>query len=61
MGTASLGLVVDDKLRVICVKRLSVADARVFPLRISGNIAAAVYAVMENAADIIKKDQEVLI
>lgn len=57
IGTAGLGRVVDERLNVLGVQRLRVADASVFPLHLSGNIVAPVYAVAEKAADIIKQDQ----
>ncbi|KAF2184657.1 GMC oxidoreductase [Zopfia rhizophila CBS 207.26] len=61
IGTASMGEVVDDRLRVIdgkgrVVKGLRVVDASVFPGHVSGNIMASTYAVGEKGADIIKED-----
>ncbi|ETN44009.1 uncharacterized protein HMPREF1541_10874 [Cyphellophora europaea CBS 101466] len=55
IGTAALGSVVSDSLRVIGVDRLRVIDASILPLHISGNIQATVYAIAEKAADIIKE------
>ena len=55
-GTAAMGKVVDDRLRVKGVDGLRVCDASVFPANISGNLAATVYAVAEKGADIIKED-----
>lgn len=61
IGTASMGEVVDDRLRVIggngnLVKGLRVVDASVFPGHVSGNIMSTTYAVAEKGADLIKED-----
>jgi choline dehydrogenase len=53
-STCSMGTVVDDKLRVKGVQNLRVVDASVMPAVPSGNINAAVVALAEKAADIIK-------
>jgi choline dehydrogenase-like flavoprotein len=56
LGTCSMGLVTDERLRVKGVRGLRVVDASVMPSQISGNIMATVYAVAEKAADLIKED-----
>jgi choline dehydrogenase-like flavoprotein len=61
IGTASMGQVVDDRLRVIdgqgqVIKGLRVVDASVFPGHVSGNIMATTYAVAEKGADLIKEE-----
>jgi choline dehydrogenase len=54
-STCSMGKVVDEKLRVMGVESLRVVDASVMPAVPSGNINAAVIAVAEKAADLIKQ------
>ena len=56
-STCSLGAVVDDKLRVKGVRNLRVIDASVMPAVPSGNINAAVLAVAEKGAAILKEPQ----
>ena len=53
-STCSMGTVVDDTLRVKGLENLRVVDASVMPAVPSGNINAAVIAVAEKAADLIK-------
>jgi choline dehydrogenase len=53
-STCSMGKVVDEQLKVIGVDNLRVIDASVMPAVPSGNINAAVIAVAEKAADLIK-------
>jgi choline dehydrogenase len=53
-STCSLGRVVDEQLRVKGVHNLRVVDASVLPAVPSGNINAAVIAVAEKAADLVK-------
>jgi choline dehydrogenase len=54
-STCSIGTVVDEKLRVKGVQGLRVIDASVMPAVPSGNINAAVIAVAEKAADLLKE------
>ncbi|KAK1457528.1 hypothetical protein CCUS01_09642 [Colletotrichum cuscutae] len=53
MGTCAMGKVVDSALRVKGVSNLRVVDASVFPTIITAHIQAAVYALAEQAAEII--------
>ena len=53
-STCSMGTVVDEQLRVKGVSALRVIDASVMPAVPSGNINAAVIAVAEKAADLLK-------
>jgi len=55
-GSAGMGEVVDDHLRVKGTKGLRVIDASVFPGHVSGNIMSTTYAVAEKGADLIKED-----
>ena len=55
-STCSMGTVVDEKLNVMGVDNLRVVDASIMPAVPSGNINAAVIAVAEKAADLIRND-----
>lgn len=52
-GTAAMGKVVDANLRVVGVENLRVVDASIFPLSIGGHPQATLYAIAEQAVDII--------
>jgi choline dehydrogenase len=54
-STCSMGPVVDPQLKVRGVQNLRVVDASVMPAVPSGNINAAVLAVAEKAADLLKQ------
>jgi choline dehydrogenase len=58
VGTCRLGsdadAVVDPWLRVVGVDGLRVVDASVMPTTVAGNAQAAVYAIAERAADLIR-------
>ena len=56
-STCSIGRVVDASLKVHGVERLRVVDASVMPAVPSGNINAAVIAVAEKGADLIKRER----
>jgi choline dehydrogenase len=53
-STCSMGAVVTEKLRVKGVEGLRVIDASVMPAVPSGNINAAVIALAEKGADLVK-------
>lgn len=52
-GSCAMGKVVDTDLRVYGVNNLRVVDASVLPVTIAGHYQVCVYAVAEQAADII--------
>jgi choline dehydrogenase len=54
-STCSMGSVVDSNLKVLGVEGLRVIDASVMPAVPSGNINAAVIAVAEKGADLVKE------
>lgn len=58
MGTTAMGRVVDTNLVVKGTANLRVVDAGVFPTVIAGHIQHAVYALAEQAADIISQQQQ---
>jgi choline dehydrogenase len=55
-STCSIGTVVEPTLKVRGVQGLRVVDASVMPTVPSGNINAAVIAVAEKGADLIRQD-----
>ncbi|TVY17340.1 putative GMC-type oxidoreductase [Lachnellula arida] len=52
-GTASMGKVVDSELRVRGISRLRVADASVLPVPIASHYQACIFALGEQAADLL--------
>ena len=52
-STCAIGKVVDEKLNVLGVQGLSVADASVMPTVVSGNTNAATIMVAEKASDLL--------
>jgi choline dehydrogenase len=57
-STCRIGAVVDEQLRVKGVSSLRVVDASVMPCVPSGNINAAVLAVAEKSADLIRQARD---
>ena len=57
-STCAIGKVVDERLRVIGVEGLTVADASVMPFVVSGNTNAATIMVAEKAADMLAEDRK---
>lgn len=55
VGTSSMGKVVDTELRVKRTQRLRIVDASVIPVPLAAHYQASVYALAEQAADIIAK------
>ena len=53
-STCSIGKVVDAELKVLGIEGLRVIDASVMPSVPSGNINAAVIALAEKGADLVK-------
>jgi choline dehydrogenase-like flavoprotein len=55
-GTCAMGKVVDTECKVKGVESLRVVDASIFPFSIGAHYQAIVYAVAEQAADMILKE-----
>jgi choline dehydrogenase len=54
MGVDPVTSVVDTALRTHGIKNLRIVDASIFPSQLSGHPTAAIIAVAERAADLIK-------
>lgn len=58
-GTASMGKVVDNDLKVLGIRGLRIVDASVIPVPIAAHYQALIYALGERAADIISSAHSV--
>ena len=56
VSTASMGKVVDERLKVYNVKNLRIVDASIMPVIVRGNTNAPTVAIAEKASDMIKED-----
>lgn len=52
-----LGGVVNSELKVYGTANVRVVDASVLPMQTSGHVTATLYAIAEQAADIIKESR----
>ncbi|MGR3543267.1 MAG: GMC family oxidoreductase [Paracoccus sp. (in: a-proteobacteria)] len=56
-GTAAMGPVLDDRLRVKGIRGLRVADCSIMPEIVSGNTNAPAIMIGEKAADLLREDR----